>query len=457
MAALRCKHPLNRAATRAANEDFYKNHPEMIVGGKRVPIDPCDTRQAKLRREWVKSYGQNGGAVEKVRARTVDQCRDDAKKTFKPVPVASPVKNCPGSKAKANVTPVRKPTPQNPKTPPCELLKTVMTCQHGRQASTEGKLMVVPGSIASTGDKISVASTMNGGCGPHPNWTVGGFWDSHGTGTKFDFNAAKWVPPVVGLLSLRAVSPHIYRVDTSACYGAAGAWEVKAYPPGAISAKIDGKKITQKIVSALKKIPIADEEIEGWSRKILQGEVQYSGGWKEDEKSWRAYYEMSISGAFDPLIAAYYKGPVYPLTLVPGWLAKWVKAGVFFEVTLGFKVSIGITGKYWPDIDRSQWTEKNFKGGGSGSGALSIELKFASSDFVEGAISGETGIEGIFSSAFDHDVSVDFTLKWNGVKGKATCKAFWGYAEWSREFQLLPEGEIYKHNFMEDTQAGQNP
>ena len=103
------------------------------------------------------------------------------------------------------------------------------------------------------------------------------------------------------------------------------------------------------------------------------------------------------------------------------------------------------------------WTEKTVNGGGSGTGALSIELKLASSDFVEGAISGETGIEPEFKSTIDEEVTAVFTLKWTGVKGKATCKAFWGYVEYTREFQLLPECELYKHDFLIESDPGGNP
>ena len=56
----RLARPLNRAAVRAANNEFYANHPELIKNGKRVPI----SSQSDLQKEWIKLYEKHGGKVE---------------------------------------------------------------------------------------------------------------------------------------------------------------------------------------------------------------------------------------------------------------------------------------------------------------------------------------------------------------------------------------------------------
>jgi hypothetical protein len=55
--------PLNWDAVDAANDDFYAAHPEFIVDGCRIPLDPCDPAQADLRDEWMDLYEEAGGAV----------------------------------------------------------------------------------------------------------------------------------------------------------------------------------------------------------------------------------------------------------------------------------------------------------------------------------------------------------------------------------------------------------
>jgi len=45
--------PLNEAAVAAANDAFYRRHPEMIVNGQRVPLDARSARHASMREEWM--------------------------------------------------------------------------------------------------------------------------------------------------------------------------------------------------------------------------------------------------------------------------------------------------------------------------------------------------------------------------------------------------------------------
>src|ERR1700722_6740581 len=60
----RLKLPLNHPAVMKADDQFYKNHPEMAQNGQRVPLDATDPAQAKLRRKGVKFYQANNGQVE---------------------------------------------------------------------------------------------------------------------------------------------------------------------------------------------------------------------------------------------------------------------------------------------------------------------------------------------------------------------------------------------------------
>lgn len=56
--------PLDDAAVAAANDEFYRRHPEMIVDGERVPLDARSARHAPMREEWMDLYVAHGGEVE---------------------------------------------------------------------------------------------------------------------------------------------------------------------------------------------------------------------------------------------------------------------------------------------------------------------------------------------------------------------------------------------------------
>lgn len=57
--------PLDAAAVRAADDDFYAAHPEMIdANGQRIPLDATSPEHAAYRSEWMDLYVANGGPVE---------------------------------------------------------------------------------------------------------------------------------------------------------------------------------------------------------------------------------------------------------------------------------------------------------------------------------------------------------------------------------------------------------
>ncbi len=74
----RARIPLNDAARKAANDAFYSQHPELVKGGRRVPLSPTDASQERLRREWVDLYQSSGGAVDEEVA-TTDKPSDPKK------------------------------------------------------------------------------------------------------------------------------------------------------------------------------------------------------------------------------------------------------------------------------------------------------------------------------------------------------------------------------------------
>ena len=73
--------PLNEAAVKKADDEFYAAHPELIKDGKRIPLDATDPTQKTLRRDWMALYQKNGGQVEggppakkKLPSSPIDDC-----------------------------------------------------------------------------------------------------------------------------------------------------------------------------------------------------------------------------------------------------------------------------------------------------------------------------------------------------------------------------------------------
>ncbi len=441
---MRASSPVDQAAAAKADDDFYKRHPERVINGKRVPLDPSNPAHAGLRQEWMKDYQNHGGKVEPVRARNVRHAQNKSNENFSTKTVGATAQTCPQQQGKPTPAPIQLAREQRPPgkkdegQPECQLLSAEVTCEHGRSAGKDGILMVVPSSTAAAGDTITGTLKMKGGCGQHPSWSVSGYWTSEGKGASFSFNAQTWLPSALGFLSLRSVSPHNYQIRVNACGGPL-AFDVRAYPPGKVSAKFDVRKYIDTIVAALKHLPVAEDELNKWVGDWFQGAIEYSGAWKEDEASWKACYEMAVTGGFDPLFGIKFKKAIYPPALAPEWVLKWVKAGLFFEFKLGAKLQCAMKGKYWPHSGESAWDEKSVTGGGSGKGALSLELKLVSSDLVEGALTGEMGAGVEVEATSGDDAKVVVKLKFDGILAKASFKAAWGWVEVTREFQLVKE------------------
>jgi len=70
--SLEALRPLNRSAVRDADDLFYAQHPEYVVGGRRLPLSECQRRDGRARAEWLRLYAQCGGQVAQS---TAERCR----------------------------------------------------------------------------------------------------------------------------------------------------------------------------------------------------------------------------------------------------------------------------------------------------------------------------------------------------------------------------------------------
>src|SRR5579864_716603 len=257
---IRASTPISRSAAKGANDDFYSNHPEMVVNGKRLPIDACDPKQRKLRNEWMKSYQVHGGKVEKT---SVNQCAAqvrtaNAEASLMPdKPLTGAPQICPGPAAPPLHEIADTPHPVKPPRP-CRVKSRSITCEHGRKPS-RGVLCVVPDSYGSIGDSIACTAELEGGCGEHIAWDISGTYTFHEKGSHTKFLAKTFKPALFGgWLGLHHISPQTYRVNLAACEGSAPLVEVRAYPPDKWGGKIDFEEVRKKISEVLKHLPIEE-------------------------------------------------------------------------------------------------------------------------------------------------------------------------------------------------------
>lgn len=444
---MRAVRPLNRDAVRAANREFYAKHPEMIVNGAPKPIDPVDPKQASMRSEWMKSYARNGGAVTPARSKTTatEVRKVNSQQGQAPANVnRSANAACPNASspaAAAPATPPPQPARKPPPPKPCDLLKFDLTCMHGRSAGPEGILMVVPGMDfqSSVGDKIVGKMAFNGGCADHAAWSVGGFWTSEGKGTSFNFSAHGASADVAGFFGLKHVSPHTYRVEGQSC-SKGRTVDVQAYPSGKISGKVDFKELKDKISDFLKKVPMEDAKRIEMESKFFHGALKYEGAWKENT-DWRACYESSITGGFDPLMAGSIKAQVYPPSVIPAKLAKYVAAGLFVEVGASASFTISYVSTYWPDTGKSKASSWKVSLEGGIDLTLSIEANLVSKNVLTAKVAGSTGGRISAERDFSEEPIVNFKGKLDGVTGKFTLAAAWGTIEINREYLLVGPAE----------------
>jgi hypothetical protein len=444
---IRASTPMSQSAAKAANNDFYSRHPEMVVNGRRLPLDACDPKQAKLRNEWIKSYQAHGGKVEKasgnICAEQVRTANTQANSITDNKPLTSGPQICPGPSPVAPVASTPNPVKHSQ---PCKVKSSSVTCGHGRKPSS-GLLCVVPDSYGSLGDSIICTAELEGGCGQHIAWDISGMWTFHEKGSHTEFLAKTFKPAIFGgWLGLHQVSPQTYRVNLAACQGSAPLVEVRAYPPDKLTGKIDFEEVRKKIKEVLKHLPIEEEEKTKLEHGWFVGAIEYSQQWKEEKKSARAFCETTVAGSFDPFFG-FKLGPVpiYPLNVVPAPLQRWLKAGVYFSIEGGVSFTVEVAFKYEPERDKSKYEKTEVSLFGMIKGTLSLNAMLFSEDVVSASIAGSTGLRTGAKFVAKHEPEIELFLQWTGLVATVTVKAAWGIVEYNRQYPLVKESERLNH------------
>jgi hypothetical protein len=361
-----------------------------------------------------------------------------AKRKAAPAPTAkAPPPGAPAPAAEVAPPPPAQPAPKQNQIV-CKIDNHSLTCEHNRKPGPTNRLMVVPGS-ALGGETISGVVEMRGACGEHPSWSVTGARDFQGKGKNYNFRTNAVAVSAISSDALKSVHPETYNVEVTSCGSGGTSFTVEAYPSGQASFKLGLEDFRDGVRKLLDTFPVDDEIRRKWDKKILVGEIAFTGAWKKHEGSWRAFYESTFSATFGPFIDWDGRVQVYPPNLLPKWLSDYVEAGVFVTVDFAVDLSASFALRYWPDTRRTDFGKREVSGGGSGTAKLSLDLKVPGPDLVSGSLAGSTGGEIKASAGYEDDATIQIQPKWAGFKASATLKACWGLVEFNREFQLARE------------------
>jgi len=328
----------------------------------------------------------------------------------------------------------------------CRLLSAKYTCEHGRSPQ-DGVLCVVPTSYASIGDKITCTSQLQGGCGKHTAWSIGGMWTSTATGTSTSFNAKTFKPAVTAWLRLHKVDPQTYTVGAEACQGSASSVEVRAYPPDKVEAKLDFTKLRKAIKDGLAVLPLSETDKEKFEPDFLNFSISCSEQWKEDQKSARAFCEGTVSGGADPLLKLEHSFPIYPLSIIPPGLEDYVKAGLYVTPSGELTFIVSWVGRYWSDTAKWQHDKFEITFSGKVEAKLSANLFLVSKDVINAELAGVTSFTGTAKGLIDDDPAIETELMWDGLEAVITVEAAWGFIEYKKEFPIFGERKLAGHVF----------
>ncbi|MCI2283444.1 hypothetical protein L3081_08575 [Colwellia sp. MSW7] len=404
---------MNSGSVSIANKEFYKNHPEMVQNGKKIPIDATSLEHEEYRQEWKKHYeSANNSNVEPV---------PTAKKTqTTPKPKKKPVSN---KAVKGAVLPCEQ----------CKLVNSTVQCSHGRKA-IHNMLEVVP---SETGDLISLNSKYRNACGKHPRWGVSGYTSSTYKSSSAKFNAMSWR---VGKPTwLASIVPHEYTIKATSCSGGKTTI-VRAYPSDKISVKIDGKAWR----TAKDKVEYIIDNVLGQYLKepkfqFLEGTLNLTVGREEYPKDNRAFYKYDASVGFNPLLGAKIRIPFGPTAALPNWMKEYGDFYLFAEFSGGVSIN-GHWAKVSPDKSDAYIDAK-----GSIEGKIGASLFLVNDSVLKVEASGGTGISIVAQADSEGDKpAIVADILWEGIKGEATIEVAWGIIEFKREFNIVDPQTLNK-------------
>ena len=240
---------------------------------------------------------------------------------------------------------------------------------------------------------------------------------------KASTNKDKWPHPA---------EPVFHYVYGRGCDECVQRVRVEVFPSQQYEFEINGSAIkkwkedfSKGILGYLLKVFGSDEEESGL--KLFEGKIAVKWGWKEDPKTWRAFYNLEANGGCDPLVG-WEKEFTFSLSKialaaagVPPILSdlseKYI-ASIYLSFTpsVGISCSVAIVGKFYPDGETSTEGKGTVEGGGTITFALAARLGCELFVAVIAKAGAKTGIKAAGELTASEE-GLDFAPKveWTGL------------------------------------------
>jgi len=438
--------PLDDGAVAAANADnAAKYSPKPMPG---------DADYGAFRKDWMDSYVANGGAIEEVPAET-QKTRAEETVAKKPDSQAGAVTQCEGSSPKAP------PPPKKADNCPCTLSGIDVICSHGR-THKDGLLQVV--ATNALGDQITVTPSASGDCSEKLTVRASGEsgYPKKGPAPSEFRTAGITHTSFTTIGALRNASPVTTNVSAGACSVTVADIEIEAFPSGKAEFKLKIKELIEKYKGFLAYLPInlggskqsltplSYPKETGFKKKFGEGELATGGAWKEDKDSNLVYFEREWSGACAPLIGTAASFPVYGVP-VPSKAQKYIKAGIYLNVSFGVDVGAKCTSVHWPKTDSTEWREFAVEVKGGGSLELAAELLLLSKDALSAKASGKTSaaVTGSGVQTFGESFEIVGVAEFNPLTVTIAFEMAWGLFEYEKSWPFFEkiESDPLKYTF----------
>jgi hypothetical protein len=119
--------------------------------------------------------------------------------------------------------------------------------------------------------------------------------------------------------------------------------------------------------------------------------------------------------------------PVLPLTLIPPFLDRWVKAGLYIKATGGISFNVKVSYKYWGDTRKYQFSEHKLEVEGQLEGQLTLSGFLLNKKLFRLVAGGKTNLSGTGEvDLHEEPWKINFDAKWSPLVGVFTLEALDG-------------------------------
>ncbi len=319
---------------------------------------------------------------------------------------------------------------------PGKLTGIQLTCQHGKRASLDGEIQVVP---ARTGDEVTLTAESTGRLREEVQWTVTGGHATRLKGKDVRFR----VPAVPGAGAWLAGAKGVGFDVEACCEDTTLNGRIVAYPSDKLSITLTSARLPsakEKLDYVLNKV--LAQYVKDVRFKYLEGKGSIEGRWTEHTDA-TAFYKYEAVLKFAPLIGVSGRFPFGPLAAIPNWFKEYGDAYMYVQLSGGVDVE-GSWGRATPAKHEADVKAKGYVAGAIGASLFLFDKRAVNVD-----VNGSTALKFEGRGEADEEVGpmIVAELAWDGIRGHMTVEMAWGVVEFEREFNVVDGGRLHDEPF----------